>query len=87
MTEHPDWPEIGILMSNFDCKVDTEVADRLRKEQVIASYTGYNFYAYCWFQDGLFHADVWLYSSHVDTMSAETPEELMKEVSDEFGWE
>lgn len=86
--QQPDWPMLDeALMSNFDREVDRDVARQLRDGQVMAKYAGWNFNADCWFADGLFHAAVYRYHAHCDTMSAETPEELMTLVSDEYGWD
>jgi hypothetical protein len=87
LEDYPNWPEIDNLMSNFDREVDQDVAQRLQTEQVIANYPGWNFNAYCWFKDGLFYAAVRRYGTHVATISAETPAELMENVSNEFGWD
>lgn len=89
----PDWPMLQDehgwpgreLMSNFDHEVDHEVAQRLRSEEVLAGYPGWNFYATCWFADGQFHAEVSCHGVHRATISAETPEKLMKMVSEAFG--
>lgn len=85
----PDWPAFGeFLMSNFDHRVNQDVAQALRDGNVVADYPGMNFYARCWVgEDGRFYAAVKRYHVHVATFSAPTPEELMTAVSDEFGWD
>lgn len=88
MPQMPDWPMLDDeLMSNFDREVNAGIADQLRSRDVMARYAGSNFSADCWFADGQFHAAVHRYHAHVATMSAETPEELMDLVSDEYGWD
>jgi hypothetical protein len=72
-------------MSNFDHKVDRQVADRLRNGDLVAHYPGDRFHATCWHAGGLFHAAVFTWHFHRVTLSAETPEELMRLVSDRFG--
>jgi hypothetical protein len=96
-TEAPDWPFLheqgeehrsafgDRLMSNYDHQVDHSVAERLRSGQFLAEYTGWNFHAVCWFADAMFHAEVCVRGIHRLTLSADTPEELMKAVSEVFG--
>lgn len=82
----PDWPVLDDdLMSNFDHSVDQAVADRLRNEQVLAIYPGWDFNATCWFADGMFHAGVHVFHEYIETLSAGTPEELMTLVCEEYG--
>lgn len=90
---HQDWPMIrsaGLhvdLMSNFDHEVDHDVAQRLQSEKVRASYAGWNFNAECWFESGEYYAAVYQYHVYQKTLHADTPEELMILVSNEFGYE
>lgn len=87
LQEPPDWPMLDDdIMSNFDHEVDQAVAQKLRDEKVLAPYPGWDFWACCWFSKGQFHAAVNTYRVHRATISAATPEELMKAVSDKFGW-
>lgn len=84
----PDWPMLDDeLMSNFDHEVNQQMAQRLRHDQVTARYPAWNFFAHCWFADDQFHAAVLVYHEHVGSFSADTPEELMKAVSDAYGWD
>jgi hypothetical protein len=85
----PDWPWLDgddVLMSNFDRKVNADVADRLRAENKLGAYPGWNFHATCWVgEDSQFHAAVFTYHIHRATLSAATPEELMALVCAGFG--
>lgn len=85
-TEAPDWPEIDELMSNFDGEVDEAVAERLKVEEVLAAYPGWEFHARCWYEDGQYHAEVRRYHAVVAILSAPTPAELRREVSADWGW-
>lgn len=98
LTKPPDWPflqgEDGalfgvVLMSNSDDygKVNKAVAERMKHEQGLAEYTGWNFHAECWFADNQYHAAVYRYHIHRATLSANTPEELREAVSEGFGYE
>ena len=82
----PDWEHTDEnLMSNFDHEVNQETAQVLKGGPFAAPYTAWNFYAMCWFADEQFHAEVSQYHAHMDTLSADTPEELMEKCSDRFG--
>jgi hypothetical protein len=99
MTGHepaPDWPFIedddrgifgGMLMSNSDREVNDRVAERMKTEEVLAEYTGWNFHAACWYRDGQYHAEVCVHHVHRATISGPTPQDVMREVSDIFGWD
>lgn len=87
----PDtYTEIGgpAGMSNSDHTVDDGIEDRLRNESVFTRYAGWNFNGLVWLDaEGAFSCQVWVYGSPVATVRAETLEDLMREVSDEWGWE
>lgn len=95
LLEAPSWPMAqgghrsglfgSVLMSNSDHEVDQAVAQQLHDEQVLAEYSGWNFHAICWFDDGQFYAEVCSHHIHRATLSAPTPEELMEKVSNDFG--
>ena len=95
LVEAPNWPMLrsqhdifgATLMSNCDREVDQNIAQRLRTEQVLAKYAGWNFNADCWFADGWFCAAVYTHHVHRATFSARTPEDLMQLVSEQFGWD
>lgn len=83
-----DYAGIGTGMSNFDHTVYDGVEDRLRSERVFCLYAGWNFNGHVWLNaEGSFSCQVWVYGSPVATVQAETLADLMREVSDEWGWE
>lgn len=83
-----DWEYIrSSLMSNSDHEVDAEIQGRMVNEKIIAPYPGWNFHAVCWFDGERFHAAISRYGNHVDTFSAEAPEQLMELVSETYGYE
>lgn len=85
---YPDWPDAGdSLMSNFDGEVDEAIAAKLRSGQFTAGYPGWNFHARCWFADGQYHARVKVYCSVRGYYSADTPKELMRAISERYGYE
>jgi hypothetical protein len=92
----PSWPFLrgddeglfgAVLMCNEDGQVNQQVAARLRNERGLAEYTAWNFHAECWFADEWFHAAVYTHHVHRATLTARTPEQLMRDVSDAYGWD
>ena len=73
--------------SNFDRKINREVAGMLTAGRHFANYPAWEWHGTVWYADGQFHCQVMRYHQHVDTVSAETPEELQQVVSDKWGWE
>jgi len=74
------------VMSNVDNKINEAVAGKIKGKSYFAQYSGYNFCGYVWWQAGQWHCEVWQYNSHIKTVSADTLEDIMIEVSDEFGY-
>lgn len=81
----PDWPVLNdCLVQGFDDAIDDQVAQQLRTRQVLAKYPGWNFHATCWFADDQFHAAVRCSGAHVDTLTAATPQELVRLIAEGF---
>lgn len=77
------------VMSNFDHTIDTDVANRLREREEYAPYAGYHFCGYVWWDRprARWACEVWHYQVHMDTVTADTLEAIMREVSDKWGWD
>jgi prepilin-type processing-associated H-X9-DG protein len=75
---------LGALVTQFDYAIDDAVAAELQKGGY-ADYFAWNFKANVWFADGQYHAEIWRYHSHVDTISAPTALELVRECSAKYG--
>lgn len=86
MTEEITWSTRD--MSNFDHSVDDGLADDL-KAGMRAAHSAWNFNGQVWWDpdEEFFKEDVWVYHAKVATRSAPTLEDLMRVVSDEFGWD
>ena len=84
-----DMEDIGTVMSNFDREIDEEVAAQLCEKPglVMAGYPGWDFYARVFYLDTKYHAEVWRYRTPVDTISADTLQEIMHDVSEEYGYD
>jgi hypothetical protein len=75
------------IMSNFDREIVHATADSIKEKPFYSGYAGWNFHGKVWWQDGQWHCEVWQYRSYVETFSAQTLEEIMTLVSDEYGYE
>ena len=82
----PHDEDVGTIMSNCDHTVD-EGAQEALVNGGVGRYAGWDFYAYVWYDDCKFWAQVMQYRVHVDTLSADTLEDLMEVVSSKWGWE
>lgn len=83
-----DWPRHAEqLMTNFDHEVDEKVATEMKEAQIVADYPGWNFHATCWWDGarGTWMAAVRCYRRLMATYAAETPKQLMDEISGAFG--
>lgn len=79
---------VGHLMSNFDYAIDVGVMEAMEAPDSFATYPGRNFHCdKVWLDDGRWCAQVWRYGRHVDTASSDSPEGLMKVISDKYGWD
>lgn len=73
--------------SNWDGKLDLAVAKALTLAKVTAAYYAWDWYGTVWFEDNKYHCLVMQYCKHVNTISADTPDELQKIVCDAYGYD
>jgi hypothetical protein len=78
---------LGEVMSNFDHSIDKKIETQLKNKLSYADYPGWDFHGTVWYENDMFHCKVMQYRCHVDTISAETLDEIMEEVSDKYGYE
>lgn len=81
-----DRPDSMLEMSNLDHSIDEGLEDDLRNG-LVGTHSAWEFNGTVWFEDEMFHEEVWRYHFHIETVSAPTLRELMKEVNDRYGWE
>ena len=75
------------LMSNFDHIVNKDIEKILiENNNIKANYPGWEFHGTCWYHENMFYCRVMRYGSVVGYYNAETPEELMEEVSSIYGY-
>jgi len=77
---------IELGMSNCDHSIDEGLEEAL-EEGGLCQYSGWNFCGYVWFEDGQYTCQVWCHKSPMEEISADTLEELMENVSSEYGHE
>jgi hypothetical protein len=75
-----------VVMTNYDHSVDEAVAERLRRGGECGQHTAFDFHAWVWFADGRWHEQVFVHHVPQGSFCADTLQELMKIVNDEFGW-
>jgi hypothetical protein len=79
--------EIKLGMTNFDHTIDACFEERLRNEQVWGRHWALDFNGRVWFEDGVFHEQVWRYYEPRAHFAEPTLAELMTTVNDAYGWE
>ena len=74
-------------MSNMDHRIDEGFEDNLRTKKFYGQHAAYDFCGYVWFDGKKFHEEVWVYNSHVNTISADSLQEIMEDVNEQYGYE
>ena len=74
-------------MSNCDGSIDGGFEENLKTQKFYGQHAAWDFCGCAWYDGKKFHEEVWMYHSHVDTISADTLQELMESVNDEYGYE
>lgn len=82
-----DYTETDLGMSNFDHKVDDGFAEALRAGKVFGRHSGWNFNGLVWWDGAQYREAVHRYGQHSQTFAADTLEDLMRDVNDEWGSE
>ncbi len=74
---------IGVCMSNFDHTIEENINEL--NDENYGEYTAWDFFAYVVKAENKYKAFVLQYQVHVDTIEADTPEELMESVCVVYG--
>jgi len=78
-------PEVEPGMTNFDHTIDDGMVEAIADGEHMAEYAGWDFHAYVYLVGAVYVADVHRYHAHVGFVTADSPQELMHEVSHEYG--
>lgn len=73
------------IMSNLDKEIIQETVEAIKGKALFSPYPGRDFWGKVWWQNDLWHCEVWVYRVFQETFSAETLEEIMKSVCSEYG--
>jgi hypothetical protein len=74
----------GAVMSNFDREVEPDAEEVLARGW--GEYTAWDFFGRVWKDGARYKCEVWRYGSPACVMEAGTLPDLMRVVSDEWGW-
>ena len=88
-TANLELPNLGTVMSNFDHAIDQEVAQELLAGDCRAEYTGWNFFGNVWYEPGpkKYCCEVMQYHATMETVECDTLEDIMRTVSEKYGWD
>lgn len=73
------------VMSNSDHTIENDVVEKLKTGKFYSQYAGWNFCGYVYWNKDKWSCEVWTYHSHVKTIHGNTLQEIMDEVSEEYG--
>ena len=73
------------VMSNFDHQIDLGIAKKLKDGKYYSGYPAYNFHGTVWYDNGKWKCKIKRYRIHIDTIIADTLEEIMNEASEKYG--
>lgn len=79
----------GFDMSNFDHEIDEGMQKHLMSNEGLeyCNHCAMDFCGYVYYQDGVFIEDVFRYGAHIDTITANSLDDLMEKVNNEYGWD
>ena len=88
-TPLPGWPDWEAFMSNFDGSIDRDAELRLKSGPFRSWYAAWAFNGKVWWdcEQKQWACEVWVHHRHVETIFAETTDELMHTVSEQYGYE
>lgn len=75
------------IMTNFDGSINRKVEEVLKSSFTYATYPARDFCGHVCFEDNKFRCDVLVYHSMIDTIYADTLEDIMEQVSEKYGYE
>lgn len=90
MDKRPDnLVEHDTIMSNCFHEIESGSEEYLKLNDVYGCYAGWNFHGTVWFDksNNIFKCQVKQYRQHVATIEGNSLSDIMKNVSDRFGWE
>ena len=74
------------LMTNFDHTIEPDAEQILKSGKIYSGYPAWNFHGEVWFE-GQFYCEIWVYGTHVNTLCADTLQEIMDKASEYYGYD
>ncbi len=69
--------DIGEVMSNFDGEIDYDIAEKLKENSTFyAGYAAWDFHGDIFYHEGKYYGIIWQYHKWVNTIVADTIENL-----------
>lgn len=90
MKTHPtDYDYVGTVMTNFDHSIDEDLAKKLKRRKWYSQYAAWDFCGYVWWDRKTkdWNCEVWSYHVHRETVSANSLQEIMDKVSEDYGYD
>lgn len=87
-TRPQELEKYGTIMSNFDHEIEKGAEENLKSNNIYGDYSGWDFHGTVWFDkiNKVFKCQVMQYRSHMATIEGDNLSDIMKEVSDRFGY-
>ena len=80
-----DFEEIELGMSNCDGSIDKGFAKALKNKKTFGRHSAWDFNGLVYWLSGKFNTDVWVYGSHIETLSEDSLEDLMASANSIYG--
>ena len=80
-----NYERIEEVMSNYNHEIDRDVEEQLKSGEYCSAYPAWNFHGIVWFDSGLWKCMIEQYRVHIETIVAESLEEIMEEASLKYG--
>lgn len=74
------------IMSNFDRLIDYDVAKHIKGKKLFSVYSTWEFHSYVWWEGSMWHCEIWQHHRHTGTVSCKELHEIMRNVSDNYGY-
>lgn len=75
------------IMSNFDYTIISETENAIKGQKLFSRYSAMNFNGIVWWENDLWHCEVWRFKSYQQTFSSESLKGIMNDVSSEYGFD
>lgn len=82
-----DAEELGTVYSNFDHRLDDDLAKKLEEKsgKAFARHAAWNFCGYVWHADGQWHNETWTYGHPAHVFVGESVQNVVEQACDQHG--